>query len=107
MHLRVGADLSRRALGDELSVVQHDDAFAQFHQCAHHVLDDQQGQPVARLTATTMTSTEELRAECDRIVEEGLSQVAAAEQLPPASCASEGIGATKPLKKWKIPPPTS
>ena len=39
----------RRAFGDQLAVVQHDDAAAQFHQRAHHVLDHQQREPARRL----------------------------------------------------------
>ena len=46
------ADVRRRAFGDQLPVVQHDDAAAQVHQRPHHVLDHHQRQAARGLQTT-------------------------------------------------------
>src|SRR5690606_18325343 len=45
-HLRIALDLGRRALGDLLAVVEHDDLVRKAHDHVHLVLDQADGQPV-------------------------------------------------------------
>ena len=42
--LRVGNDFPRTALGDFLTVVEHDDVPGYGHDRAHHMFDDDNGQ---------------------------------------------------------------
>jgi hypothetical protein len=51
VHARIDGDLRRGARGNELAMMQHRDPVGEPHQCAHHVLDDEDGQPALAVDA--------------------------------------------------------